>query len=103
MIRLESVSKVYQQGRTRLVALADVSLEVPRGQFLSVMGASGSGKSTLLHLVGGLDTPTKGEVQIDGDPLSRMSDDEITLLRRRQIGFVFQFFNLLPPLSAEEN
>ncbi len=103
MIRLDRVSKVYHQGRSEVRALDGVSLEVPRGQFLSVMGPSGSGKSTMLHLIGGLDTPSGGEIMIDGRALSSLDDDTITILRRRRIGFVFQFFNLLPTLTAEEN
>ncbi len=103
MIRLDRVSKVYHQGRSEVRALDGVSLEVPRGQFLSVMGPSGSGKSTMLHLIGGLDTPSAGEIMIDGRALSSLDDDTITILRRRRIGFVFQFFNLLPTLTAEEN
>jgi putative ABC transport system ATP-binding protein len=103
VIRLDRVSKVYHQGRSEVRALDGVSLEVPRGQFLSVMGPSGSGKSTMLHLIGGLDTPSGGEIMIDGRALSSLDDDTITILRRRRIGFVFQFFNLLPTLTAEEN
>jgi len=103
VIRLSHLRKVYRQGGTDVVALDDVSLVVPRGQFLAVMGPSGSGKSTLLHLVGGLEPPTAGEIVVDGRALSALGDDEVTIFRRRKIGFVFQFFNLLPTLSAEEN
>jgi len=103
MISVRDVHKVFRQGETEVRALAGVSLEIAAGDFVSVMGPSGSGKSTLLHLMGGLDLPTAGEIVIDGTPLSRMSDDEITIFRRRRIGFVFQFFNLLPTYSAEEN
>ena len=103
MIRLSHVRKVYHQGRNEVPALDDVSLEVPSGQFLAVMGPSGSGKSTMLHLIGGLEPPTAGEIVVDGHPLSSLDDDDVTLFRRRKIGFVFQFFNLLPTLSAEEN
>jgi putative ABC transport system ATP-binding protein len=102
-IRLAEVSKVYRQGQNEVRALDRVSLEVPRGQFLAVMGPSGSGKSTLLHLIGGLDAPSSGEIVVDGRSLSGLTDDEVTIFRRRKIGFVFQFFNLLPTLSAEEN
>ena len=80
-----------------------MDLDIPTGQLVSVVGPSGSGKSTLLHLLGGLDQPTEGEIVIGGTPISGMSDDEITIFRRRKIGFVFQFFNLLPTLTAEEN
>ena len=103
MIALRDVHKVFRQGEAEVRALAGVSLEIAAGAFVSIMGPSGSGKSTLLHLMGGLDLPTSGEVALDGNVLSRMSDDEITLLRRRKIGFVFQFFNLLPTYTAEEN
>jgi putative ABC transport system ATP-binding protein len=103
MITVRDVHKVFRQGDADVPALAGVSLEVAAGDFVAIMGPSGSGKSTLLHLMGGLDTPTAGEIVIDGTPLSRMSDDEITIFRRRKIGFVFQFFNLLPTYTAEEN
>jgi putative ABC transport system ATP-binding protein len=103
MISLEGVEKRYRQGDAEVTALGGVTLDIAAGQFVSVVGASGSGKSTLLHLMGGLDQPSAGEIRIDGSPISRMSDDEITVFRRRKIGFVFQFFNLLPTLSAEEN
>jgi putative ABC transport system ATP-binding protein len=103
MIELRNVIKVFSQGRSQIRALDGVSLTVPRGRFVSVMGPSGSGKSTLLHLVGGLDAPTGGDISIDGKALSRMTDDEITVFRRRRIGFVFQFFHLLPTLSVQEN
>src|SRR5215472_3250880 len=103
MISLRRVRKVFGHGDTAVCALGGVDLEIPSGQLVSVVGPSGSGKSTLLHLLGGLDQPTEGEIVIDGTPISGMSDDEITIFRRRRIGFVFQFFNLLPTLTAEEN
>lgn len=103
MIRAINLHRIYRQGRSEIVALAGVSLDVRKGEFVVVMGPSGSGKSTLLHLIGGLDRPTRGEVWIDGRIISQMSDNEMTLLRRRRIGFVFQFFNLLPTLTAVEN
>jgi putative ABC transport system ATP-binding protein len=103
MISLRRVRKVFGHGDTAVCALGGVDLEIPTGQLVSVVGASGSGKSTLLHLLGGLDQPTEGEIVIGGTPISGMSDDEITIFRRRKIGFVFQFFNLLPTLTAEEN
>ncbi len=103
MISVRDVHKVFRQGEAEVRALAGVSLDIAAGEFVSIMGPSGSGKSTLLHLMGGLDVPTAGEIVIDGTPISRMSDDEITIFRRRRIGFVFQFFNLLPTYSAEEN
>ena len=103
MISLRAVEKAYRQGESEVRALAGVSLDIAAGEFVAIVGPSGSGKSTLLHLVGGLDQPTAGEIRIDGTSISSMSDDEITIFRRRKIGFVFQFFNLLPTLSAEEN
>ena len=103
MIALSDVHKVFRQGETEVRALAGVSFEVAAGEFVAIRGPSGSGKSTLLHLIGGLDVPSAGEIRIDGALLSRLTDDELTVFRRRKIGFVFQFFNLLPTLSAEEN
>ena len=103
MISVRDVHKVFRQGEAEVRALAGVTLDIAAGEFVSIMGPSGSGKSTLLHLMGGLDLPTAGEIVIEGTPISRMSDDEITIFRRRKIGFVFQFFNLLPTYSAEEN
>ena len=103
MIALSDVHKVFRQGEAEVRALAGVSLEVAAGEFVAIRGPSGSGKSTLLHLIGGLDVPSAGDIRIDGALLSRLSDDELTVFRRRRIGIVFQFFNLLPTLSAEEN
>jgi len=103
MIELKNASKSYQQGAREVHALRNVSLSIGKGEFLSVMGASGSGKSTLLNLIGGLDQPTGGEIFMDGRPLHGISDDELTLIRRRRVGFIFQFFNLLPILTAAEN
>jgi putative ABC transport system ATP-binding protein len=103
MLSVRGATKIYRQGDAEVKALAGVTLDVARGEFVVVVGPSGSGKSTLLHLLGGLDVPTAGEILIDGTPISRMSDDEVTVFRRRSIGFVFQFFNLMPTLSAEEN
>jgi len=103
MIRCTDVRKVYRQGDTEIIALGGVSLEIPRGVFAAIMGPSGSGKSTLLHLIGGLDRPSDGELLVDGRLIAQMADDEITLFRRKRVGFVFQFFNLLPTLTAFEN
>ena len=103
MIRLIDVHKRYIQGRNEITALAGLSLDIEKGEFAVIMGPSGSGKSTLLHLIGGLDRPTQGEVLVDGRIVSQMADDEVTLFRRTRIGFVFQFFNLLPTLTALEN
>jgi putative ABC transport system ATP-binding protein len=102
MIHLTSVSKQFE-GKRQVTALADVTLDVERGELVSIVGPSGSGKSTLLNLVGGLDRPTAGEITIDGRKLSGLSDDQLTLVRRDTLGFIFQFFNLLPSLSCLEN
>lgn len=102
-IQLERVSKLYRRGKEEVRALDEVDLKVSAGDFLSIMGASGSGKSTLLHLVAGLDKPSQGEVYLDGEAVSRWKDDSLTLFRREKVGFIFQFFNLLPTLTAEEN
>lgn len=103
LIQAENLTKVYGAGDTAVVALDHVFLTVNPGEFVAVMGPSGCGKSTLLHLLGGLDRPSDGNVSIDGQPLAKMSDDAISQLRRRKIGFVFQFFNLIPILSSVEN
>ena len=95
--------KIYGEGETEVRALRGVSLQVERGQFTAIMGPSGSGKSTLLHTLAGLDTLEGGEVFIDGTALSTLKDRELTLLRREKVGFVFQTFNLIPTLDAEEN
>ena len=102
MIDLDRVSKQFE-GKRRVTALDTVSLAIPGGQMVSIIGPSGSGKSTLLNLVGGLDRPSSGHVRIDGAALDGMSDDELTRVRRDKIGFIFQFFNLLPTLSCLEN
>jgi putative ABC transport system ATP-binding protein len=98
-----ALTRSYGEGGAAVQALRGVSLEVPAGQFTAVMGPSGSGKSTLMHLLAGLDTPDAGTVHIGGEDITRMSDRQLTRLRRRHIGFVFQSFNLLPTLTAEEN
>ncbi len=102
MIELTGVGKQFE-GKRRVTALADVNLEVGRGELVAIVGPSGSGKSTLLNLVGGLDRPSAGEVSIDGQKLSGLSDDQLTLVRRDKLGFIFQFFNLLPSLTCLEN
>jgi putative ABC transport system ATP-binding protein len=103
MIEIKQATKTYHQGMKEIHALRNISLSIAKGEFLSIMGPSGSGKSTLLNLIGGLDQPTSGEIFIDNIPLHGISDDELTLIRRRRIGFIFQFFNLLPILTAAEN
>jgi putative ABC transport system ATP-binding protein len=102
-VAARNVARRYGEGDTAVDALRGVSLEVPHGELTAVMGPSGSGKSTLMHILAGLDRPTSGSVEIDGTEITTMKDNELTKLRRRHIGFVFQFFNLLPMLTAEEN
>ena len=103
LVQTENLTKVYGQGETAVIALDHVNLSVEAGECVAVMGPSGCGKSTLLHLLGGLDRPSDGNVSIDGQLLAKMSDNAVTQLRRRKIGFVFQFFNLIPILSSVEN
>ena len=102
-VRATGLTRRYGEGDAAVHALNGVSLDVPAGQFTAVMGPSGSGKSTLMHILAGLDRPTSGRVAIEGRELTTMRDRELTMLRRRHVGFVFQFFNLLPVLTAEEN
>jgi putative ABC transport system ATP-binding protein len=102
MISLTGVSKHYI-GKRKVVALDSIDLRIGRGEMVSIVGPSGSGKSTLLNLIGGLDRPTSGEIAIDGKPMAALSDDGLTRLRRDKIGFIFQFFNLLPSLTCVEN
>jgi putative ABC transport system ATP-binding protein len=103
MMELRDVTKTYEQGRRTVQAVRGVSLRIVGGEFVSIMGPSGSGKSTVLHLLGALDTPSSGQALFDGRDLQRLSDRERSLLRRTRIGFVFQFFNLLPTLKGGEN
>jgi putative ABC transport system ATP-binding protein len=103
ILETDGISKQYQMGTVTVDALAGVDFSVERGEFVGVMGPSGSGKSTLLHLLGGLDQPSGGQVTLAGRALSDLSDRQITITRRRQMGFVFQFFNLIPTLTTEEN
>ena len=103
MVRLEGVSRVYQRGASIIRAVQGISLEVAQGEFLAIMGPSGSGKSTLLNLIGGLDRPTAGDILIEGRSTRGLTETEWTTLRRERIGVVFQFFNLLPGLTAREN
>ena len=103
VVAADGLTRRYGAGDTAVDALRGVSLEIPRGHLTAVMGPSGSGKSTLMHILAGLDKPSSGSVEIDGIDLTTLKDNDLTKLRRRHIGFVFQFFNLLPMLSAEEN
>jgi putative ABC transport system ATP-binding protein len=102
MILLEHVSKHFE-GRRRVTALSDIDLEIPKGELVSIVGPSGSGKSTLLNLIGGLDKPTAGAITLDGQRLDGLTDDGLTAVRRDKLGFIFQFFNLLPSLTCLEN
>ena len=103
LIEVQSVNKPYERGRETLVVLDDLSLEVPKGDFLALMGPSGSGKSTLLNLIGGLDSPTSGQIVVNGDHLGQMSPSGLSDWRATNIGFIFQFYNLLPVLTANKN
>src|SRR5450755_4052385 len=103
MMELQEVTKIYQQGRRQVHAVKGVSLRIESGEFVSIMGPSGSGKSTLMHLLGALDTPSTGKALFDGQDLNALSDRDRSFLRRTRIGFIFQFFNLLPTLKGAEN
>ena len=103
VVEARDLKRQYGEGESAVHALRGVSVDIPRGQFTAVMGPSGSGKSTLMHLLAGLDRPTSGTVEIDGNDVTRMDDGALTELRRRHVGFIFQFFNLLPMLTAQEN
>ena len=103
ILRCEHLSKVYGSGKNQVVALDDVSFSVEKGEFVSIVGPSGSGKSTLLHIMGGVDQPTGGKVFLDGTDLHSLREDQLAIFRRRQIGLVYQFYNLLPVLNVEEN
>src|SRR6184192_680985 len=103
VVRAKDVTRRYGEGATAVDALRGVSLDVEAGQLVAVMGPSGSGKSTLMHILAGLDRPSSGTVSVAGTEITRLGDDQLTKLRRTHIGFVFQFFNLLPMLTAEEN
>src|SRR5215471_2831893 len=103
MITLKNVSREYGSGDSGFYAVRDVSVDIAKGSFVTIVGASGSGKSTLLQMIGALDRPTRGTLLLEGKDVAQMTDDERTLIRRDRIGFVFQFFNLLPTLTAVEN
>jgi putative ABC transport system ATP-binding protein len=103
VVRVQDVRKEYRRGSERIDVLQGINLEIPSGDFLALMGPSGSGKTTLLNLIGGLDRPTSGGIEVAGEPISRLSDGQLAKWRARHIGFVFQFYNLLPVLTAEKN
>ena len=103
ILKVQNLTKVYGKGESTVVALDDVSFSVEKGEFVAIVGASGSGKSTLLHLLGGVDRPTKGKVFIDGKDIYSFDDDKLAIFRRRQVGLIYQFYNLIPILNVEEN
>lgn len=103
ILRVENLTKIYGKKETKVVALDNVSFSVKKGEFVAIVGASGSGKSTLLHLIGCVDRPTKGKVYIDGKDIFALDDDKLAIFRRRQIGLIYQFYNLIPILNVEEN
>lgn len=103
VVRVENLSKVYIEGYSEVIALKGVNLSINEREFIAITGPSGSGKSTLLNLIGGLDKPNEGKVIIDGRNINEMSDEEITIFRRRELGYIFQFYNLIPTLTVEEN
>ncbi|CCX36244.1 aBC-type antimicrobial peptide transport system ATPase component [Clostridium sp. CAG:1000] len=103
ILKVENLTKVYGKENSKVVALDNVSFSVLKGEFVAIVGASGSGKSTLLHLMGGVDTPTSGKVFIDGKDIYKLSSDNLAIFRRREVGLIYQFYNLIPILTVEEN
>ena len=103
ILKVENLTKIYGKDTTKVVALDDVSFSVEKGEFVAIVGASGSGKSTLLHIIGGVDRPTSGKVFIDGQDIFKFNDDKLAIFRRRQVGLIYQFYNLIPILNVEEN
>ena len=103
ILRVENLTKTYGKGLTKVIALNNVSFTVEKGEFIAIVGASGSGKSTLMHLLGGVDKPTSGKVFIDGQDIYAMKDDKLCIFRRRQVGLIYQFYNLIPILNVVEN
>lgn len=103
ILRVENLTKTYGEGENKVEALKNINLSINKGEFVTIIGASGSGKSTLLHLLGGLDRPSSGKVIIDEKSIYDYNDDELSIFRRRKVGFIFQFFNLIPVLDVEEN
>lgn len=103
ILKVENLTKTYGSGENLVHAVDDVSFSVEKGEFVAIVGASGSGKSTLLHLIGGVDRPTSGKIFVDGNDISKMNDDKLAVFRRIQVGIVYQFYNLIPILTVEEN
>ena len=103
ILEIKNLCKVYGSGETKVDALKNVSFDIEQGEFVAIVGPSGSGKSTLMHILGGVDTPTSGEVNISGTDISKLNETKLAIFRRRQIGLIYQFYNLIPILSVEEN
>ena len=103
ILKVDNLTKIYGKDSTKVVALDHVSFSVEKGEFVAIVGASGSGKSTLLHLIGGIDRPTSGKIYIDGKDIFNFNDDKLAIFRRRQVGLIYQFYNLIPILNVEEN
>ena len=103
ILKVEGLTKIYGKNTTKVIALDNVSFSVEKGEFVAIVGASGSGKSTLLHLIGGVDRPTSGKVYIEGKDIFNFDDDKLAIFRRRQVGLIYQFYNLIPILNVEEN
>ena len=103
ILKVRNLTRIYGKGNTTVTALDGVSFSVDRGEFIAIIGASGSGKSTLMHLIGGVDRPTSGGVEIEGNEIFKLNESELAVFRRRHIGIVYQFYNLIPTLTAEEN
>lgn len=103
ILRTEHLSKAYGEGETKVVALEDVNLSVAKGEFLAVIGSSGSGKSTLLHIIGGVDHPTSGSIFVEGQEISKLKEENLAFYRRRKVGLIYQFYNLIPNLSIRKN
>ncbi len=103
ILRTENLTKIYGKGDNQVIAVNDVGISVKQGEFLAIVGSSGSGKSTLLHMLGGVDRPTSGKVFIEDNDIYRMNDDRLAIFRRRQVGLIYQFYNLIPVLNVEEN
>ncbi|GAA0748705.1 ABC transporter ATP-binding protein [Clostridium oceanicum] len=103
ILKTENLTKIYGMGDTKVTALNDLNIKINKGEFVSIIGTSGSGKSTLLHMLGGVDKPTKGKIYIDGTDISSMNETKLALFRRRKVGLIYQFFNLIPTLNVEKN
>ena len=103
ILRVENLTKIYGKDMAKVTALDNISFSVEKGEFVAIVGASGSGKSTLLHIIGGVDRPTSGKVFIDGQDIYTLDDDNLAIFRRRQVGLIYQFYNLIPTLTVKEN